>query len=678
MSDARLVTRSTEGVTFSVSDVEWAAKPLEEAPYREAVAKILGARPEAWPPGAPKLVPVGPGNALVATLLKAFQEHRPIALSPDVVWLTLLRGFGVHVNEHAGALRGRFVRHEGKQRLSVRRDTFALGAPHNDWAGVLEELSEQLRGHVGPLVDEVVPDFSTTDALSRAASQISLVSALQGYFDVRVHTLCGIPQVTLRGTPEDWRGVQRRFEALASYDLEWWAEAVRPVLAELVRSAEGEVDRELWRSLIKVEDASGGAWVTGWVVKLFPYLLGRGVPGDWDRPEGYIRNPHLHGIEGHPPTLSSFPEGPGEMPFTWDFLGTELPMAFVGGVFGARQTPGTRVLEPAIGWAVRHVDAARPERRVAPGGFCARLPRSAFVGVGSLPWTDPRQAIDVVAEYAPNLPFWPQLPARAPGEDMVSQALGAAAQILPPREGWPWPVPDPVALLAALVPELRPEDAAGFFAFKQALDEGRFPKAEALKGQLVGPWTLASSLGRPELLEPLAEHLAALARWQLLRLQRFCLPVLIMVDEPALGSVPAGERERAAAAIGRVFRELDEHEGISGLHCCGAFDLTWLDHLTPDVLHLDLSGGVEAFLEHPSARRWRAGGGRSVLGVLPSSGPLPSKDSLVALRRRLWERAWKQGDDLVDLWSTACGLAQVNTRRAEEMLIKLRSLLPRV
>ena len=36
-------------------------------------------------------------------------------------------------------------------------------------------------------------------------------------------------------------------------------------------------------------------------------------------------------------------------------------------------------------------------------------------GVGSLPFIDADEAVEFVAQYSPELPFWPQLPSAPPG-----------------------------------------------------------------------------------------------------------------------------------------------------------------------------------------------------------------------------------------------------------------------
>ena len=42
-------------------------------------------------------------------------------------------------------------------------------------------------------------------------------------------------------------------------------------------------------------------------------------------------------------------------------------------------------------------------------------------GIGSLPYKDVQQALDLVFKYTPRIPFWPQLPKRDKREAMVAQ-----------------------------------------------------------------------------------------------------------------------------------------------------------------------------------------------------------------------------------------------------------------
>jgi len=55
---------------------------------------------------------------------------------------------------------------------------------------------------------------------------------------------------------------------------------------------------------------------------------------------------------GGGPQPVDFPIGLSMVPFIWEYLGTNIPMEFVGGFIGVSQDPTSLVVKPAVGWAV--------------------------------------------------------------------------------------------------------------------------------------------------------------------------------------------------------------------------------------------------------------------------------------------------------------------------------------
>src|SRR6185436_12467481 len=139
------------------------------------------------------------------------------------------------------------------------------------WPEVFSAFSDAVAEHIGRQRDLVVCDFSTTGPCERAASEIVLMDAMQRYFRYELHTLCGIPEITLLGTQDDWRSIRRRARALEEYELGWWTSALGPVLDQFVAAAQGRVDRAFWETLFKHVRGSGGPWVRGFINVLFPY-----------------------------------------------------------------------------------------------------------------------------------------------------------------------------------------------------------------------------------------------------------------------------------------------------------------------------------------------------------------------------------------------------------------------
>jgi hypothetical protein len=381
--------RASVFTVLDVSTVTPATEPLSEVPYKAAVESLLTKPPSRFPwslrhpVGVPpravetcsryhgKLVADVHFHPVIAAVHLAFSDHRPLVLSPDILWLLLAQGFANHVTANAEELRSRFVKHPGKVVIAVRRDDFIKGSPENPWAEVFGKFTDQIREYIGEAThDLLLPTFSTTGVVERAAAQIVLLDAMQSYFAYEFHSRCGIPQVVLEGTADDWKELAERTRDFGSSELAWWTETLRPILDEFIAAAQGKLNQRFWRSIYKRDNGSGGPYTTGWITAFFPYLkdsrtghatcknpwLARGgeelqellyPPGETDRRRF-----------GHGPTTDEFPSGLARAPFRWEYLEQSFEMEFLGGFVGVRQDTATLRLRPEIGWAVREVAAA--------------------------------------------------------------------------------------------------------------------------------------------------------------------------------------------------------------------------------------------------------------------------------------------------------------------------------
>ena len=350
--------------SFSVADVAPGTEPLRTKAHHTAVSEFLGGMVEACSCYHGQLLDSIHGHPLIETLHVAFAAHRPVELSPDIIWLTLTQGLAHHINQNAEQLRCHFVQHEGKKTLQVRRDDFVKGSPENPWPEVFSEFSTQIRDHIGTAYELIVADFSTTGLVERAASEVVLMDAMQGYFQYRISTVCGIPSISLQGTVRDWEAIRRRVQDWSRFDLDWWVRWLLPVLDQFVAAAAGQVDRKFWDSIYKYRGSagSGGPDISGWVGRLFPYVhesnntLSKNpvlVVGKSERQPG-VKDDNLA-----VPVFSDFPALPAKAPFIWHYLGTDFRMEFIGGLIGVHQDDVTLCLRPEIGWVVRNTDAVQ-------------------------------------------------------------------------------------------------------------------------------------------------------------------------------------------------------------------------------------------------------------------------------------------------------------------------------
>ena len=377
--------RSRPAVVIPVSDVEPASKALTEVPYATGVEAVLTPRSPSPRTSHAFQAPVsaysryhgslvaGVGDhPLVAATSLAFSGHRRLTLSPDAIWLLIAQGFANHVNANAEALRRRFVSHQGKLKITVRRDGFVKESPENPWPEVFEEFSAQIRGHIGDETHALLrPAFSTTGATERAAADIVLLDTMQAYFDYAVDTWCGIPEIALEGTVADWQTLARRARDLARFDLGWWIDVLRPILDQFVEAASGRADRKFWRSIFKRDAVRGGGAecgrgrepdVSGWIVAFFPYLKdhsGRAtVRNPWLSPpgrtwvSGFFRSANGRS-NGRGLTTDAIPSGLSRAPFLWRYRHESHEMEFLGGFVGVCQDQASLALRPEIGWVVR-------------------------------------------------------------------------------------------------------------------------------------------------------------------------------------------------------------------------------------------------------------------------------------------------------------------------------------
>lgn len=371
-------------ITIAISDVAQPKSLMKPLDRSTAIPSLLGGgerracatrnqhtpptpsrRVEAFSSSEATLVRANDAHALAQAAHDSFYLHHPLVLSPDAVWFCLAQGFAHHIALNAEALRWRFVRHQGKEKLVVVRPDFFLGQP-NPWPEAFAAFSEQIAEHIGRLRDLVVADFSTTGAVERAASEIVLMDAFQPYFEYEMVCGCGIPSIELLGTVDDWKSIRARAAGLSEFGLDKWMDALLPVLDEVVRTAEGRGDRAFWRSFFRYQSGSGPSELTGWILVLFPYIKTFAEGDERLTPSPYVAQwerawrvaERRTSARFHPvgPALGAIPSSIASAPvrFIDRRDGSIHPLRFVAGQFGVTQGAVTGALAPEFGWAVVH------------------------------------------------------------------------------------------------------------------------------------------------------------------------------------------------------------------------------------------------------------------------------------------------------------------------------------
>lgn len=299
----------------------------------------------------------------------------------------------------------------------------------------------------------------------------------------------------------------------------------------------------------------------------------------------------------------------------------------------------------------------------SPGGLAT--------GIGSLPYTDPGQALPLIRENMPVIPHWPQLPQRGGVEGFVYQFLQPLVHFellliendraVFDDENPRWPERLTNFYTAYLAVEekdltaleyfaLPREAAAGFYAFMEemARDMG---EALYLKGHLAGPLTVAFQLknrrGRvayyeDQLRDLVVKTLAAHAYWQARTLADLNRTPIIFVDEPAISvygqfTYITVTREMIKTDLNAIFHFIHQAGGLAGVHSCDAIDWSILCECDLDIINLDAYNfGPSLFVYARELRDFMERGGVIAWGIVPTSEKAFGEDAESLLLR------WKE------------------------------------
>jgi hypothetical protein len=349
-----LSSRGQAAMTFTIETLKRPDNRLPVSAYTDILEGLMRADFESYGIVAKSVLPDSLVNfgyhPFFNGMYQAYADHRPFTLSPDMIWLLISQGFARHVNQNAEALRDKFVAFTGKETLIVRDDRIILEDPNSPWGDVFPEFTKQISQHTGKeLTQTLLSDFTTTTPISRIASEITIMEAVKPYFNfVVLRIVCGIPEITIQGTPEDWEKLREKAGKLRKYQLDWWIDELDPILDQFIQFSRGKVDMEFWRNMFKYHtEAKYGnpKVIDGWIVKFFPY----------DKTGKRTSLKEITATDNLPNEIVKvdvqyIAAGQGNS--------TSTPLELWAGFVGLRQDPNNLGLTPQIGWMIRKKDSA--------------------------------------------------------------------------------------------------------------------------------------------------------------------------------------------------------------------------------------------------------------------------------------------------------------------------------
>ncbi len=337
-------------------------------------------------------------------------------------------------------------------------------------------------------------------------------------------------------------------------------------------------------------------------------------------------------------------------------------------------------------------------------------PRFLATAIGSLPYTDPDQAVDLILTNLTEAPIWPQLPRLGINEQMeiqyseglpcveidrvkgrmffdtskdYSEAFAAFYEAYMAATEAPAGTGDfsPLAI--------SPEFSRGIYALEKRL-KARGSKLPFLKVQTTGPCSFALTIVdenkraiyyNEEFRDVIIKALAMKCRWQLQKFKSLADQLICFIDEPILSAFGSStyvsvKREDVVAHLKEVIDAVHAEGGLAGIHCCGNTEWSILVDAGVDLLNFDAFGFGETIAMYPAAvKKHLERGGALAWGVVPTSPAIrqQSVDSLVAHFEKVADHLAAQGIDRKLIAEQAvitpsCGTGSMEPADAEKVI----------
>ena len=352
-------------------------------------------------------------------------------------------------------------------------------------------------------------------------------------------------------------------------------------------------------------------------------------------------------------------------------------------------------------------------------------PGALSAWIGSLPLADHDAAVRLMLEYTPEIPIWIQLPHNR-NEGMVEQFAPGMPGLVPSggklRVDTGSETFDSDLLsffedyMAAVDADADAPDildapdsrfaltkdvAPGFFKFMESLDAKASPPA-AVKGQVTGPFTFATGLvdeqGRAvfyndQLRDAAVKLIAMKARWQVRRLKKYGVPVILFLDEPALAGFGSSafisvSRAEIDAVLGEVIDAVHAEGGLAGIHVCANSEWSIILESSADIVSFDAYSYFDKFVIYgEQVVRFMEKGGILAWGIVPTGDPeaveKETAESLYDLWRQCAEKIQSLGisqEALVaqSLITPSCGTGSLSLEHATRVIAMNREISEKI
>ncbi len=281
--------------------------------------------------------------------------------------------------------------------------------------------------------------------------------------------------------------------------------------------------------------------------------------------------------------------------------------------------------------------------------------------IGSQPYVNSVESVDITLDGRVTCPSWPQLPTRGINESMYVQTGTHLPGLT--IDGDKISVDlgnyDPTEIYTAIISE-----DIDYFIHPPELYEGMYEflnrdlsKFEAVKGQVTGPISeglqILDKESRPVIYdesycEIVRKTVNMTAKWQARRLAMANGNVIIFFDEPSLsilGTPFASVSDEQAKTW--INEAMDGVDAFRGIHCCGNTNWAMILSTDIDILSFDAYNYGDNLLMYPNELTEFLSKGKSIAwGIIPNSDDAVEKETvetIVAKLESLFDKLEEKG-----------------------------------
>ena len=295
---------------------------------------------------------------------KAWVDHCPISISPNIIWQLILNGLKRLINENSEGLRFRFVNFVNKKTLKLVKIKESPEIEREDWEEFFDDISKQIKENMKDnIYDNIILNFTTNTKDLLLVQQISSMSMFQKYFDyeLNIHVTCGFPYIELEGEIEDWELILNKIQNFKNLGVDNWIKVIEKILKKIIDSKKGKIDIQFWKNLIMYREAGRQFFfgcgakkvpiigLTGWITNFFPYtnkgkyLYNLETDSIYKDSDIFESDKNLLSEINETPMKLKLIEGKEEMNFN---------LTIYSGILGVSQDPETFLVKPELGFLI--------------------------------------------------------------------------------------------------------------------------------------------------------------------------------------------------------------------------------------------------------------------------------------------------------------------------------------